>query len=90
MAKVIITIASEDGMDFDQMMSFQTENYIGMWDCASGQFALIKKSSKYFEAWYLPPNAYTTFKELDDAIYEEIEEHITEVFKKSDYTIALD
>lgn len=88
MAKVIMTIAPEDGMNFDEMMSFQTENYIGIWDCASEQFALIKKSSKYFEAWYLP-NEYETFKELDDAIYDEVEEHITEVFKESNYTITL-
>ena len=89
MAKVIMTIAPEDGMAFENILSFQTENYIGLWDSVANQFVLMNKSGVNFEPFYLN-DIYEDLKELDDAVYMECEEHITEVFDRSDYTITLD
>ena len=93
MAKVIITIAPENGMCMDRIMSFKTDNYIGIWDTEAEKFALMKKSSKYFEPWYISFEDGSGFcealKELDEAVYEKCEEHITDVFDKSNYTIEL-
>lgn len=88
MAKVIMTIAPEDGMCFEEINSFQTENYIGIFDNAEGNFMLMMKSGRYFEPWYLE-DTYENLRELDDAVFELCDEHITEVFDKSDYSIEL-
>lgn len=94
MAKVIMTIAPEDGMMFENIMSFQTENHIGIWDNVEEVFVLMSKSSRVFEPWYLynlDDNGYfEDLKELDKAVYEKCEEHIKDVFDKCSYTIELD
>lgn len=89
MAKVIMTIAPEDGMMFENILSFKTENYVGLWDRVLDQFILMNKSGVNFEPFYLN-GIYEDLKELDDAVYTECDEHITEVFDRSDYTITLD
>jgi hypothetical protein len=88
MAKVITTIASEDGMDFEEIMSFKTENYIGIWDAASERFALLLKSGIYFEPYHL--DTCDDLRELDDQVFNRCEEHIIEVFDQSCYSIVLD
>lgn len=89
MAKVIMTIAPEDGMCFDDIFSFKTENYVGMWDNSTEKFVLMRSSSRYFEPWYLD-NDYETLRELDDDVFELCDEHIIEVFSEVNYTIELD
>ena len=89
MAKVILTIAPEDGMFFEDIMSFKTENYVGIWDNAKGSFMLMRQSGRYFEPWYLEGN-YENLQELDNAVCEECDEHITEVFSGSDYNFELE
>ena len=88
MAKVVITIAAENGMDFQDIMSFKTDNYIGIWDSAKGEFALLRQYSAYFEPCYL--KYVDSLGRLDDLVFEECEEHITEVFDRSDYALTLD
>jgi hypothetical protein len=88
MAKVIKTIAAENGMDFQDIMSFKTDNYIGIYDNAKGEFALMYKSGTYFEPTYL--KYVSSLGKLDDLVFEECEEHITEVFDRSDYVLTLD
>lgn len=87
MAKVITTIVADDGMDFDYIMSFKTENYIGIWDNVGGRFVLLDNSGSYFKLRTL--KNCENLKELDDAVYAKIEEHILEVFDHSNYTIEL-
>ena len=88
MAKVIMTIAPEDGMFFENINSFETENYIGIWDRVRDEFVLLDKTAAYFEPYYLDGD-YKDLRELDEAVYEECEEHITEVFDTSKYEIKL-
>ena len=87
MAKVIMTIAPDDGMCFGNILSFETENYVGIWDTAQEQFMLMCKSSKYFEPWYLVEC--DDLRELDEEVFEKCGEHITDVYDKCDYTIEL-
>ena len=49
MAKVITTIASEDGMSVDEIMSFKTKNYIGIWYSACEDFFVIAKREDSFD-----------------------------------------
>lgn len=87
MAKVIVTIAPEDGMFFEDILSFETENYIGIWDYGEDRFMTLNKSGKYFEPKFL--KQVENLRELDDAVYEEYEEHITDVYDRTDYKIEL-
>lgn len=88
MAKVIMTIAPDDGMCFEDIMSFKTENHIGIWDSVKEKFMLVRESSYYFEPWYLE-GYYKSLSELDEAVYNDCAEHISEVFNTSKYTITL-
>ena len=92
MAKVIMTIAPDNGMCFEDIMSFKTENYIGIWDSAEEKFMLVREFGTYFEPWYLNNNGkyYENLSELDEAVYSICDEHIEEVFDSSKYTIVLD
>lgn len=89
MAKVIMTIAPEDGMCFEDIFSFKTENHVGIWDTSADKFMLIRRSGRYFEPWYLE-SRYENLRELDDDVFELCYEHITEVFGGTNYTIELD
>lgn len=88
MAKVIKTIAPENGMDFDDIVAFKTESYIGIFDNAKGDFMLIRQFGAYFEPCYI--KYVDNLGKLDDAVFEECEEHITDVFDRSDYSLTLD
>lgn len=91
MAKVIMTIAPEDGMCFDNIMSFKTESYIGLWNNVIDKFMLMNQSiyNGYFEPYVLEGD-YEELRDLDEAVYELIDEHIIEVFDHSNYKIELD
>lgn len=88
MAKVIMTIAPEDGMCFEDILSFETENYIGIWDYGKDAFVMLRRSGRYFEPNYL--KLCENLKELDDAVAEYCDEHIVEVFDDISYSIELD
>lgn len=88
MAKVIMTMAPDDGMSFEDIMSFKTKNHIGIWDCVKTKFMMVRESSYYFEPWYLD-GCYKNLSELDEAVYNDCTEHIEEVFDMSKYTITL-
>lgn len=87
MAKVITTIAAEDGMDFYDICSFKTNNYVGIWNETDDTFTLIRKSYGTFAPAYL--NHCDSLKELDDMVYDNCKEHIEEVFEDGCYTILL-
>lgn len=88
MAKVITTIAPENGMDYGDISCFKTESYIGFWEDGYGKFVLMPQSSGYFDIRWIdeyPKN----LAALDDAVMEEVNEHITEVFDDASYYIVL-
>lgn len=91
MAKVIMTIAPEDDMCFDNIMSFKTESYIGLWNNVIDKFVLMNQSiyNGYFEPYTLDEDC-ENLRDLDEAVYELVDEHITEVFDHSNYKIELD
>lgn len=88
MVKLIRTLAPENGMDLGNVLSFETENYIGLWNYNNDSFVLIRKSEIEFHPVNLP-RFIETFGELDDVVYEECDEHIIGVSDRSDYRITL-
>jgi hypothetical protein len=87
MAKVIMALTPENGMEFFNIMSFETKSYIGLWNQDKGGFVLLRKSSRLYEPICL--EECSSLKELDDMVYMECEEHIVEVYEDSFYTISL-
>lgn len=88
MAKVITTIAPEDGMDYDDIVCFKTENYVGFWEDGYGKFVLMSQSSRHLYVHWIDEYP-KSLSALDDAVMEEVNEHITEVFDDQSYTIVL-
>ena len=90
MAKVITTIAAENGMDFEDIMSFKTNDYIGIVNQVDGGFVLMRRQSAYFELYCIEyRRCGKNLQELDDVVFEECGEHIIEVFDHSNYAIEL-
>ena len=88
MAKVITTIAADNGMDYGEILSFETKHYIGLWNYDADVFVMIEKSSTEF----YPRNLEycETLQELDDMVFAKVDEHILEVFDNCSYVIRLD
>lgn len=89
MAKVITTIAPENGMDYGDITCFKTESYIGFWEDGYGKFVLMPQSSNYFDIRWIDEYP-KSLAALDNAVMEEIDEHITDVFHNQSYSITLD
>ena len=87
MVKLIRTLAPENGMQFEEICSFHTMNYIGVWNHAADTFALVAKSDVEFNLVHLP--TCENLDELDDRVYAECDEHIISVSDRSAFVIAL-
>lgn len=92
MAKIIKTIAIENGMGVDDINSFETENYIGIYDDSHNDFIILsKESGGGFGIDFLGYRygEFSNFEEFDNAVFKICEEHILEVFKSNSYAITL-
>ena len=87
MVKLIRTLAPENGMHFEEICSFRTMNYIGIWNHAEDKFALVEKSGVQFDLVHLP--ICENLDELDSSVYEVCAEHIISVSDRSAFEIAL-
>ena len=88
MAKVILTIAPEDGMFFEDILSFKTDTYVGLYDNVHEHFMLVKKSYGYFEPYFIDKE-YGSLQQLDDIVFNLCEEHITDVYGTASYEFEL-
>lgn len=88
MEKVIRALKTENDMHFDEILSFTTENYIGIWSGAHNKFALIHRSDCEFDLVFIGNPR--DLQALDDAVYDEVEEHIIKVSDRSDYRFILE
>ena len=88
MIKLIRTLAPENGMKFEDVLSFETENYVGMYSHTDDSFILFARSDEYFNPVVL--ENCNTLDELDEAVYEECNEHITGVSESCSYRIVFE
>lgn len=87
MAKIITTIIA-DGLNFDEICSFVTENCVGIYSHKHNTFVLMPESGIEFQCCILP--VCKDLKELDDAVYAASDEHIKEVYESSTYEFILE
>lgn len=88
MIKLVRTLTPENGMDFGNILSFETENYIGIWNYEEDKYVLIAKSDNEFRLYHL--SSCDTLDELDELVYQECKERIIGVSDNCNYTISLD
>jgi hypothetical protein len=48
MVKLIRTLAPENGMAFEDVLSFETENYVGLWNHVNDTFVIFARSEDCF------------------------------------------
>ena len=83
-------LAPANGMDFEDILSFVTEDhdYVGMWSQTSSTFILFAHSDDYFNPVDL--GRCDTLDELDNKVYEECHQHIGLVSSSGSYRIVLE
>lgn len=90
MAKIIQTIAIKgEPFEFDDIVSFQTKGYVGLWDFAHDNFIIMPKDDIEFSLITLSKNI-TNLYDLDCAVFHSVGQHLTNVYDRAFYTIKLD
>lgn len=87
MVKLKRMLIPENGMNFDDVCSAQTESYIVIWNYISDCFVVLDKNAHHFECVELP--SCQTFDELNEAVYKACGEYLEEVSDKSKYEFKL-
>lgn len=87
MVKVVRTLVPEKHIPFEDIISFKTENYTGVWNYANDAYGIFKTFDNEFFFTYLP--VCKTLEELDEAVYKECEERILFVSDRCDYEFVL-
>lgn len=86
MVKLVRTLNAENEMRFDDVIRFETDNYIGMWDYGADEgFILMPKSDTELRMSKIEP--VESYQALDDAVYNDCGEHIIGVSDNSYYKI---
>lgn len=89
MIKVTRILAPENGMSTNDINSFETKNYYGIWDHSRDRFALIKKEEIEYSSEHLSKSYYDNLQEIDDEVYELIEERIIGVSDSSSFRFTI-
>ena len=88
MIRLVRSLALENGQDFEEVYSFVTDDFIGLYDNNSDRFVFMAKSDCAFNLTVLP--RCNSLDELDDVVYEECGEHIIGVSCDSNYKIIVE
>lgn len=88
MIELVHILAPKEPLDISEVSSFFTKNYVGIWDCRNNQYALMPKENGAFYLYLIPHCE--TYNELDQKVFDKIEEHILYVSEGSDYSIMLE
>lgn len=89
MAKVKRELVVENGMHFDEILAFKTESCVGIWDQNNGEFVVMRAGEltlDAFETVRIEHKNCRTLQSLDDIVYEEVNEHIEEVFDEGHWS----
>lgn len=90
MQKLVRKLSTENDLNFEEICSFETDNYIGIWDHNHDRFVVFAKSSAEF--WLYEPDELgrcENLEELYNAVYKITDEYITGVSDSSDYTFTI-
>ena len=88
MVRIIRSLAAEDGTRFDDIQSFVTESFVGVWNGVSESFLLMSASADYFEAFKIP--FCKSYEELDSAVMKICGEHVLAVSESGRCLVKLE
>lgn len=88
MKKLVRELAVEDGTRFEDICSFETKSYIGIWNFNTDSFVVFPSFDKEFYLYVLPKC--NTLQELDNAVYAITDERICGVSESSTYEFVIE
>ena len=88
MYKLIRKLVPENNMDIEEICSFKTDSYIGIWNHVSGKFVVFEKEN--YQMFLYELDDCNDLDELYEEVYKVTSEYITAVSDDSDYTFTLD
>lgn len=88
MINLIRTLTPANGLEFEEICSFETEDFIGIWNHESDRFVLFARDDNEFHLWTLP--VCENLDRLDQEVYNLVEEHIIGVSDSSTYSITIE
>lgn len=88
MISLIRTLTPANGLEFEEICSFETDGFVGIWNHVSDRFVLVARGSSEFNLMTLP--ACENLDQLDREVYNLIEEHIIGVSDSSTYNIMIE
>ena len=88
MIELVHTLAPKEPLDVCEVCSFLTATYVGIWDHQHNQYILLPEEEGSLYLHTVP--SCNTYAELDQKVFDEIEEHILSVSDRSDYSITLE
>lgn len=86
--KLVQTLKPDVDIDFDDIISFRTESYIGTWDYNSERFVVFTPVSFEFYLNFLPEGI-SSLDELDKEVYKIAEEHVQSVSFSNEYDFSI-
>ena len=87
MISIIRTLVPENGMEFEEICSFETNSFIGIWDHSYDEWILIAKEEAHFESSRI--GYVSNLDELDEEVHSTCGEHIEGVSCHNAYKIIL-
>lgn len=83
------TVAPEKEIDFNNLISFETEKSVGIYDYCSDRYAVITKADSEMFIEFIPQGI-SSFEELYLYVKDHFEEEICGVSENSNYKITLE
>jgi len=87
MVGIVRTIKPEKEMRFDDILSFETNNFIGIYDHGHCGFTLIAKQDEEFSSMKI--EYASDLEDLDNQVFASCEEHIIGVSRNNAYKLIL-
>lgn len=88
MERVIRKLTTKNDMDITEVSSFETEDYVGIWDEIDDKYVLLRKSGFLLSEQYIdsPEN----IEKLDEAVHGLCNQHILNVDRHEKYSIKFE
>ncbi len=88
MERVIRKLTTENDMDITEVSSFETEDYVGIWDEIDDKYVLLRKSGFLLSVQYIdsPEN----IEKLDETVHGLCNQHILNVCRHEKYSIKFE
>ena len=87
MTKLIRSLACADGTEFEEIQSFETETFYGIWINNTAAFGLIPNEDDYFDITIL--DEVHSFDELEDEVFKTCGEHVIGVSISSKFKLTM-